>query len=531
MQKLKKRKQVKTKFRKLENPTVDLAFKNSLESMIDEFMPDWSYDLQYDKNCHYNIGMSGGADSTALGLVLLIKHPDIPWKLLACDTGNEPAEFHSILDIFAYKLGADVTIAYPEMTLFQKIDTNGYLPSGRSRWCTAYAKVTPWQDYIADVLDDPNMRCVNAAGLRYDERDRLGIIGIERVDSIHPFVSEKVERRAVMRLASEAGALSATYYRQKSRSGCLNCFFQSKQELIALSIWDPKQFAEGARVEKLSSEILQQLDDSKHPVPDLGFYSAYPLSDIVMNGKSSLEVFNVFGEQARTDDTGVNWDYQPRLNKRKRTVTAKSDEQDLFSDSFDQLEQEEVESEHLDLYVAVETLVHPLYRGNFGVYSQLPISWSTTVSGLSRSTSGYLYHRAMAADGFFDSLDRYDEHSHVTIYCLRFPRSIMPRVNYDLDGVYTWKQGSSYREVLFQRSAINRLCHYLASKQVIEHADRFDSMVVKQSKDYIANVEKSGTLLGELVGIGHFKPKPMIDARDDSYDENVSTLVCPLCSL
>ncbi len=531
MQKLKKKKQVKTKFRKLENPTVDLAFRNSLESMIDEFMPDWSYDIQYDENCHYNIGMSGGADSTALGLVLLIKHPDIPWKLLACDTGNEPSEFHAILDIFAYKLGADVTIAYPELTLFEKIDTNGFLPSGRSRWCTAYAKVVPWQDYIAQVLEDPDMRCVNAAGLRYDERDRLGIIGLDRVDSIHPFVTEKVERRAVMRLASEAGALSATYFRQKSRSGCLNCFFQSKQELIALSIWDAKQFAEGARVEKLNPEIYQLLDDSNHPIADLGFYSAYPLSDIVVKGKCSLEVVNIFGDKSRTDETGVNWDYQPRPIKKKRVVKEKTGELDLFSESPEIVEHKEVEDAYLDLYVAVETLVHPLYRGNFGVYSQLPITWSTTVSGLSRSVSGYLYHRALAADGFFDSLDRYDEHSHVTVYCLRFPRSIMPCVNYDQDGVYTWKQGSSYREVLFQRSAINRLCHYLASKQVLEHADKFDSIVVKQSKDYISQVDEAEVELGELVGIGHFKPKPMIDARDDSYDENIATLVCPMCSL
>ncbi|MFL7013697.1 adenine nucleotide alpha hydrolase family protein [Enterovibrio norvegicus] len=525
-------KKVTSTFRHLMHKPADDEFMKLANELVDLYIPDWDFDIQPDPNAINFIGISGGVDSSALAAVLLCKHPDIDWHLFFSDTGNEPEEVNSIISVFSEMMGARVTIGYPVRGLLESIEVNGYLPSARQRWCTAQLKIKVWEDYLSKLLENPESVCVNYSGIRFDERDRVGILGIDRVMSSHPFVNQRVERRAVVKIAQGLELLGGSYFRGKSRSGCMNCFFQAKQELISLAIWDPVQFEKGAKAEKLNDSILDVLDDSNHPIEDKGYYCGYPLSNMSIEGKQSLIIDTLLGE-SRSDNSGVNWNY---LFTRKPAPKKKAMNNDAQTSMFEDVVEAPVEQqEYVDLYVAIEHLIHPLMReSNLGVYSQLPISYSTTLSGLSRSIGGYMYHRRTLADAFFNSEKDYEEQSHVTVLCLRFPRSVLPIVDYNQPGVYTWSSGTSYLEISHTLRAINRLSHYLFSLQMIELSEkhRIDGITLKESRKFVETVKCSGVELGQLIGIGHFKPKQsMQDLRDDSYDENPKTVRCIACSI
>lgn len=509
----------------------NLEFLALAEKAIDQFIPSWNYQIESKPGVTHFIGVSGGVDSSALVCALLVKHPNIDWHLFFADTGNEPSDVEQIIRVFAEEMGATVTIGKPEKSLFECIEDNGFLPSVKARWCTAVLKIKVWEEFISSLLADPEHRCINYAGVRYDERDRAGMLGIERVESAHPFVDQKVEREAVVKIAAALGVLGGTYYRGKSRSGCMNCFFQTKQELISLAVWDKKQFEKGASVEKLNTEILQLLDDSNHPIKALGYYSGYPISQLVINGKRSLNIESFFGE-SRMDKDGVNWDYLTGSLKTKRKVAkVDSKQQSMFEEV---LAEESYSDKEITLYVAIEHLIHPLMHGNLGVYSQLPITFSTSVSGLTRSVNGYMYHRRTIADGFYVSELHYESQSHITVLCLRFPRTVLPKVDYNQPGVYTWSSDISYNEIAHTMRAIQRLGHFAYCKQMIEisHTHFIDGRTLNECRKYIDLVESTNVEIGELIGIGHFKPKEkMVDLRDDSYDESPKTVRCIACSL
>ncbi|USD58568.1 phosphoadenosine phosphosulfate reductase family protein [Vibrio sp. SCSIO 43155] len=573
----KRKRVIKTQFRVLENRGRDEEFLKLAENLIDEIMPDWDFKMDVEPHKHYFLGVSGGADSSVLALVLAVKNPSLPFEAIFSDSGNEPEDVYEILDILSSRLNMKVTVAKPEKSLFEMIATNGYLPSARQRWCTAMIKIRTFEDYLSGALENPETICVNAAGLRYDERDRKGLLGIDRVESVHPFIDQKITREQVMRLGAELGVLSVAYFRGKSRSGCLNCFFQSRQELISLATWDRKHFELGKSVEKLSQNIIETYDDSEHPLQPSLFYSRFPLPKLITEGKESFTVHDLLGGNSRFDDFGVNWDYvgNSLVKKKKKVVKPVCDDQlsifdltklsesskcendeakpdvepalnvnellSLFGDSVKPKFWERTESvpdEFVDIYVAVEVLISPYSMGhgfnNYGGYSHKVITYSTSQGGLSRAVKGYFYHRQCVADAYFSGVDGYDATSHVVCIQMRFPKRLLPDVNYDEEGVYTWSQGVSYLEIDFTLRAITRLGEYLYLKQLIEYSDKhgYRTMEVKQARKDVQRIEDLDVELGELIAIGHFRTNfNNEELREDSYDEDARTVRCIACSL
>ncbi|ODM55871.1 hypothetical protein BC455_23360 [Vibrio harveyi] len=133
----KRKRVIKTQFRVLENRGRDEEFLKLAENLIDEIMPDWDFKMDVEPHKHYFLGVSGGADSSVLALVLAVKNPSLPFEAIFSDSGNEPDDVYEILDILSSRLNMKVTVAKPEKSLFEMIATNGYLPSARQRWCTA----------------------------------------------------------------------------------------------------------------------------------------------------------------------------------------------------------------------------------------------------------------------------------------------------------------------------------------------------------------------------------------------------------
>lgn len=86
----------------------------------------------------YLVPVSGGADSSALAILLKELAPTIPFRYVFTDTGAEEQETLEMLDRLERWLGKPIE-RLKSRGLFELIeDYNGFLPSPRDRWCSAY---------------------------------------------------------------------------------------------------------------------------------------------------------------------------------------------------------------------------------------------------------------------------------------------------------------------------------------------------------------------------------------------------------
>lgn len=536
--------------------------RKQAKEIATKYLPNWNYEVPGLDNPEqeYFMGMSGGVDSSVLAFVMFIMHPELigRTKLIFCDTGIEPKECHQILDLIEEMFDTEI-IRLQEKTLFDCIeDGNGFLPSAKARYCTATLKIKPFNDYLkAHVLgDDPNKTVINFIGIRYDERDRQGALGLDRVETHFPFVSEMLERETVCKLGSEVGLMSATYYRGRTRSGCEICFFASKAELVALNLWNPAAFRKGAECERLSDAIVDRLTADIGDGLDWGLRTYYPYPNLIKNGKRSFEQVNLLGEIYRADPTGkITWDYAPSVNAKRSSRTKQDDAtinllesamddhqlciaeygdcnchfcQGVIALSDDNLN--EIEEEETVLYVAVENYMSST-MGMFGnsdpIWSQRLITFSTSTGGLTTALDGYSYHRVMASAFMWESEQAYKESSHITVMAIHFPKGVIPKINYVGDN-YTWQQGTSYLQLAHTIRQIERVANITSAYELIKTRTR-----VAEDGYYIIekHLRDGSPNYGSIIGLGHYQPKPIEESIDDSYDENLGTARCAICSL
>lgn len=528
-----------------------------VSNLVDKYMPTWDYKIPELTNSKvkYLIGLSGGVDSAALTAALLAKHPELYGRvtLLFSDTGNEPDGCYEILDLIEEYFGIHV-IRLDDISLFGSLDDNGgYLPSPRSRWCTGKLKIEPWNKYIKEhLLTDDEVHVVGFSGVRWDERDRMGVTGLDHVTSYFPFVDQKIERPAVCSFASDLNLMSSAYMQGVSRSGCKVCLFKSKQELISLKIWDRKSFAEGQSKEKVATHILERLSQDKNMnLKPSGFYTPYPFSSLVIAGKESFTGATLFGDERFDEEGKVTWDYREtckKVKRNKKSVSASQDQllfelNDKYTSNLnngviicDSINDDEsiITEEECILYVGVENYKHSSLSSFSnddlnGVWQQRLITYSRTLGGLSRALSGYHYHRQMASRSYFHDENDYNNQSHITVIAFKFPKGVIPKIEYKNDS-YTWSSGRSYAELDYIVRCIDRASELLVSKQVV--LKKKQHIITEQAEKFIKTWESDGSPdLGIVTGIGHFRPKPITDSQFDSYEENILTVRCPICSI
>lgn len=535
-------------------PEQNQMYRDALK-IVDQYLPNWNYEIpnEHEKDTAYFMGLSGGVDSAVLGLVMALKHPNINFYYLFTDTGVEPKECFTLLDHMETLLNIKV-IRIKDGDLVELINSNGYLPSPRTRWCTAKLKIKPWENYIKENFLKKYATVVTFAGIRFDERDRAGAVPINNVITAHPFVNQKVNREIVCRIGAQLGLINSSYYRGRSRSGCFCCFFMSKQELVSLHEWDAKSFKIARELEKIDDDLLERLDsDITFPVSNYGFYTLYPRSHLLTNGKNTLEVNNIFGSVERTDVVGkIQWDYEPVTIQQPKKLKVKekisSDEQvDMFGflddeniEIHDDLDitylnkEATIEEREVTLFVAIEHYQNTLATmlGGDGVWQSRLVTYSTTTAGLTKALHGYSYHRSMAAFTAWSSIEHYEEESHITVISINFPKGIIPKINYGKN--YGWVQGRSYAEVSQNIRWIQRACEIFQSNKIIKDAQISGrkTRLVQDAEKTIKNYKKIGSPnVGTITGIGHYRPKPIENRLDDSYDEQLTTVRCAICSL
>ena len=123
------------------------------------------------------VSMSGGKDSTALGIFL--QENNIKFTPLFIDTGWEHnATYEYINDVLVPRFGEFIFIRNeqyfkddPEWKggMEQIIKKNRMFPSGFAKFCTRLLKVVPVQNFYAEIRAQTKKKPINAIGVRAQE--------------------------------------------------------------------------------------------------------------------------------------------------------------------------------------------------------------------------------------------------------------------------------------------------------------------------------------------------------------------------
>jgi 3'-phosphoadenosine 5'-phosphosulfate sulfotransferase (PAPS reductase)/FAD synthetase len=116
------------------------------------------------------VGLSGGADSTALALRMSEVWPDLDVTYFCSPTGDELPEMVAHWEKLECLLGQPIVKA-TNGTLDSWIRKYRALPNSHMRWCTRLLKIEPCSQYLA-TLENP----ILYVGLRFDEPTREGIL-------------------------------------------------------------------------------------------------------------------------------------------------------------------------------------------------------------------------------------------------------------------------------------------------------------------------------------------------------------------
>ena len=168
------------------------------------------------------VGMSGGKDSTALGVRLNEVEPrDYEWVMTP--TGDELPEMYDHWNQLSQILGKPLTVLTSGRSLSGLIREQNTLPSWRMRWCTRMLKLEPYKAYLANKVP-----VISYVGLRADEDvdDRTGMVLSEGTGITTRFPL----REWGWGIGEVLGYLEEKGITIPERTDCARCFFQRLPE-------------------------------------------------------------------------------------------------------------------------------------------------------------------------------------------------------------------------------------------------------------------------------------------------------------
>ena len=246
-----------------------------------------------DKNARHIVSFSGGKDSTALGIYLLEKFPQLNLEFLFCDTGAELDETYEFIERFEAVFGVKIKRLNAldhlgikkkgnrtPFDVYLKEYYGGFLPSPQARWCTRILKIQPFEREIGSD------RAYSYIGIRADEK-RIGyqqqkpvvLSEAPNILPVYPFREEGIALADVKTILNDSGLGFPSYYKWRSRSGCYFCFYQQVGEWQGLKEYHPVLFQKAKSYEKndngkkytwSSSRSLAELEQiqERHDVPN-----------------------------------------------------------------------------------------------------------------------------------------------------------------------------------------------------------------------------------------------------------------------
>jgi len=205
-------------------------------------------------NVRHVLGLSGGKDSAALAIHIRDTRPDIHkmMEYFFCDTGAELPEVYNFLDRLEDQLGKEIVRLSSGRDFEHHLKRFGnFLPSVRQRWCTRVMKIEPFERFVGDD------KAISYIGIRADEQREGYISSKPNIVPAFPFKEDGIKRADVFRILDESVGIPE-YYRWRSRSGCYFCFFQRRDEWLALAEEHPDLFERAREFEKFNSVTGEQ---------------------------------------------------------------------------------------------------------------------------------------------------------------------------------------------------------------------------------------------------------------------------------
>lgn len=164
------------------------------------------------------VAVSGGADSTALALLLWERGED--FEMVFADTGAELPEVYWLLPRLAQKVNKKLTVVSGG-SFFQWLVQYGYmLPGPRLRWCTRVLKQAPQDAYYATQKAE-----AVAVGIRADEPRRLNRDKRGCAEFYYPLANAGMGKKEVKEICRKHDLLCPVYD-WRSNVSCFCCFFQ-----------------------------------------------------------------------------------------------------------------------------------------------------------------------------------------------------------------------------------------------------------------------------------------------------------------
>lgn len=372
-----------------------------MSCLLDQLVVRLRATLELDRARVHAMGISGGADSSALCILMCLAFPDIRFRLVFSDTGAEIDEVYATLEKLEAYLGVEIERIDSGETLFTLIEKyGGYLPSAQARWCTRALKLAPFQRWMRQFAGETIKLYV---GIRADE-DRIGFTA-EGVESEMPFVAAGVVREEVFRVLAETIGIPR-FYQDRSRSGCQICPFFRQTESIALLQTSPDAFHEVAKLEKGASSGHGVLPVPAWEEAGLGKnWVGFPLPSNWLPGKEGMAP------------------NQASLHPG-----------DLF------------DGPRQGLWAAAEFFVEEAFASAMGsgpvVWRQQLVAVSTTRSGLIKQLSMHHQHRLTTAEVWFLDQQQMADELRYVVYYLQVREGLLD-ISRPAEGAYTWQQGTS----------------------------------------------------------------------------------------
>lgn len=435
-----------------------------------------------DDDTKFVIPVSGGADSTAMAILLCTLFPNVNWELIFTDTGAEESALEEGLQRLETYVGRKIRRINAEKNLWELIEGFGfYLPGADSRYCTRELKLKPFKAYLK-TLSNTGERFF-FVGLRADEPSRVGF-DIEGSETVFPFRELGLVREDIFAILSGTIGIP-TYYRRRTRSGCTCCPFQRKAELVGLLQEQPAAYAKGMQYEKLSGDDL-----NRHP-----------------EAPSLYEETHI----------GGNWMHIPLPASEEEPEGKHSKGADLFGRG---------------IFVGVEFFMDGMLSSSEFIWHQRVVCYSPTRAGVKKQLDNRYQHLLGTGEVFQMSPDEVREKARFGIYYVEIDGAL-----FDPDGPkgksYTWQSGTSMTQMRHIVQWVTRSLNAEALRQ--DAAMQAKPMTVQE--EWKATSQEALSQIREETGNVSlsfwYQPKEKIATveLDPEDEEAAKSIPCPMCTI
>jgi hypothetical protein len=425
----------------------------------------------------YIVATSGGADSSAVCVLLKNLFPTQRFIFCFTDTGYESHELYEHLDSLETFLGQSIVRIKSDKGTFEDIlNQNGnFLPSSKARWCTRELKIVPYKKWTGTLLKDlpAGTQVHGFVGLRADEEQRSGFEH-KVIQTHYPLRELGMDKQAVFSLLADTIGVP-TFYRYRSRSGCKACPFMRKSEFLGLLQHHRADFDHAATREVIDDQDIIKFTQTVRSV-------------------------------AREIGWGANWTTLPYPSS---ISTLSQSDRCLI----EEMSSCRSKTGRVTLWFGAEFMVSDTMSifapDSPGIYWQQPVTFSSSRAGLVRQLNLHAKHRLETAGAQVQNKEEIRSELHYVIYGLEFSEEDIC-LTAPGNKSYTWMGDMSLGQLKHTFSHILRTLHTVELKRQLSELEIVE--VGSWEEEYKESLAAALVQInpdvssGQLFSISEFRP-------------------------